>query len=495
MRPRISVCLALVCLLALGDTATSAPIDAKVGDTRATYNRKGTPLRGQASALAAPIATLPYGTRVRVLEKSKGWFRVQAGAHTGWLRSFHTVELAAISGNAQPAHLTARGSAGVSGREVSAAGRQLDANTERGYRSSRADLQRAYRLVDAMEAATARLDPGESLMFIDGGDIGRAGRAYGRPGRIPGGPEAPRGGSGRKARSGVGGLLGRLGGEAARRLGAGDRGGRIAESLITGATEYVNQVKRKFSPRQEYFLGRAVAAEAIAKYGVDPDNNRRRYVRLVGDAIVRCTARLPGNFGGYHFEVLNSDVINGVSGPGGFVLVTRGAVNACRSESELAAVLSHELAHISMKHGEKMLRSGREFPTMVNSLAGVAGAAAGQGQWSQGLVRFFGQVARNVSNTAINHGYGRTMEFQADGEGNNIVWDVYYNWGAMQSFLRHMRPESHAFVGSATHPSPAARVQALDRVVAPWKPYQLRAAAQDARNSRFQSGTGVAPPK
>lgn len=499
MRSRFPVFLALFSLLALGaaDMASSAPVDTKVGDVRATFNKAGTPLRGSASTLAAPTATLPYATRVRVLEKTKGWFRVQTvtpPARTGWLRSFHTVEPSALRSNSAPAHLSTRGSAGVSGREVSAAGRQLDADTERGYRTSRQDLQRAYRRVDAMEAATQRIDPGDILMFIDAGDLGRAGRDYARPARIPGGPTHR---ARKKTRSKVGGLLGKLGGEAARRLGGGDTAGRVVESAITSTTEYVNQVKTKFTPRQEYFLGRAVAAEAIARYGVDPDANRRRYVRMVGDAIVRLSGRLPGNFGGYHFEVLNSDEINGVSGPGGFVLITRGAVQACTCESELAGVLCHELAHIRNQHGEKLLRSGREFPAMMSGLGSVAGAAAGGGAFSQGLVRFFGQAVKNVSATAIDHRYGRSMEFQADGEGTNLLFDVFYDHGALQRFLARMPPGGHAHGGAASHAPPAVRAQSVLAQVAIYPPYKVRAQALEARQSRFQQGTGVTvlPPK
>ena len=463
--------------------ATSAPVDTKVGDTRAIFKRSGTPLRETPSALSAPVATLAYGAQVKVLELKLPWMRVQSGASVGWLRAFETVAPSALAGNASPPHLTTSGSAGVSSREVSAAGRQLDTDTERGFRATRQDLAAAYRAVDAMEAASAALHPADALEFIDIGNLGRRGRDYARPGRVA--PEPPKAAR-RSVPSGAGGLLGKLGGEAARKLGAGKTGSAIAESLINSATDYVDQVKTKFTPQQEYFLGRAVAAQAIARYGVDPDAGRQRYVRLVGEAVARLSDRMPANFGGYHFVVLNSDDVNGVSGPGGFVLVTRGAVNAGGFEAELAGILSHELAHVRLQHGERLLRQSKEFPGLVKGLAGVAGAAAGAGSgWTQGLVRFFGEVATQVGSTAIDNGYGRQLEFDADKEGTYILFDVFYDHTALRTYVGRELGGGRAQGHAATHASPAVRAAALDPVIAGLMVYNPPAEMIAPQQTRF----------
>lgn len=493
MLQRCSIFAVLTALVLMGAPTLldAAPRDTKVGDVRSVFSKQGTPLRASASTLGAATATLPYGTQVRVLEVKLPWIRVQtvaAPARTGWLRAFETVEPAALAGSPAPAHTTYRGGAGVTAREVSAAGRQLDAGTEQRYRTSRQDLVAAYRAVDAMEAETQHLDPAESIAFIMDGSLGRVGRDYARPGRVA--PAAPRRTSGGRVRRGVGGFLGKLGGEVARRAGAGDTGSRVAESLIAGAADYLNQIRTKFTPQQEYYLGRAVAAQAIARYGLDPDPRRRRYVRLVGDAVVRLSSRLPANFGGYHFDVLNSDEVNAVSGPGGFVLITRGAVEAARTEGELAGVLSHELSHISRQHGERLLRQSKKFPTLVKGLAGAASAAAGASAWAQGLTQFFGQVVDHMSTTAINHGYGRALEFESDTEGTYILFDVYYDHGALKSFLGRLGVETHRHVRGATHASPTARAQALDATLARLRPFKTPDSVRQARLDRFHTGAG-----
>ena len=483
--------VALFVLVAWAPSAPASPRDTKVGDVRAVYSKSGVSLREKPSALGKALSTLPFGTRVRVLETKLPWMRVQTipsggrASESGWMKAFETVELSALSQAAPPAHTTYSGSVGaVNARDVSAAGRQLDAGTERRFRASRKDLARAYQLVDAMEQATIQMDPAASIEFIFEGDLGRKGRDYALPGRVAAQPV-----SRSDRRKKAGGLFGKVAGGVAGEL-LGKDAGRIVGAVAEYGTNYVNDLKKKFTPQQEYFLGRAVAAEAIAKYGVDKDPKRRAYVRQVGDALVRLSSRLPANFGGYHFEVLDSDDINGVSGPGGFVLITRGAVEAAQSEAELAGVLAHELAHSRLQHGERLLRQSNKFPSLMGNLAGAAAKGAGQEQMAQQLAQFFTEAVKQVSSNAINHGYGRNMEFEADREGTHMLFDVFYDQNAIKSFLLHMREGAHAHSHSATHASPVMRAGALDPVINAYPPFAPSEKTKAAREGRFKVRMG-----
>ena len=91
-------------------------------------------------------------------------------------------------------------------------------------------------------------------------------------------------------------------------------------------------------------------------------------VKRIGAAIVTLSDRLRQTHGGWHFAVLNSDVPNGISGPGGFVLVTKGALSLARNEDEVAGILAHEMAHVAYKHGEQMIRKSREFQEQLRRL-------------------------------------------------------------------------------------------------------------------------------
>ena len=494
MATRLTLTLLSVCLLlapAGVPHADAAPADTKVGDIRSVFAKSGVVIRKTPSALGGPVATLKYGTQVKVLEVKLPWIRVQAQSGdraSGWVQAWNTVEPSALGANAKPAHLRVTGKSDADGRQVSAAGRQLDAKTERGFRASRNDLEAAYKAVDAMEAATAALHPADALAFIDQGNLGRRGRDYARPARIkPSQRRANQGSTTRRRRGGgIGGALGGLVGEGARRLGAGNDVARVAEGIVGAATQLVDQVKTSFTPEQEYFLGRAVAAQVIARYGVDPNEARRQYVRLVGEAVVRLTDRLPANVGGYHFEVLDSDEINGVSGPGGFVLITRGAVEACQTEAELAGILGHELAHIRYKDGETALRKGSEFPDFVKTLGGAAAKATGNGDFARGLVRFFGQVSSRIGTTAMDTGYGRALERRADTEGTYLLYDVFYEPDGLKNLLSRLPSHAGHQGAAATHDSPQARAELLVPVLAKL-PFKAPAKMLAPRQARFDA--------
>jgi hypothetical protein len=480
--------IALALLLAFGAVTPgfAAPADSKVGDTRLTFSKKGTVLRTAAAKTADAVASLPANTRVLVDEVALPWLRVHTTGQppqSGWLQAWETVEPDALGANAQPAHVTSSGGTGTSARDVATVGRQLDAATERGFRANRRELEAAYVHVDAMENATAALDPAEVIEFIADAGLGRRGRDYARPPFLPHvhQPEPSGSGAADAVEKGAD-ILERFGKikvpSAAKKL------GKVAAKLKDRA----DQLNRKFTPENEYYLGRAVAANAIAKFGLDPDPVRRRYVRLVGDAVVRLSSMLPSTWGGYHFEVLNTDEVNAISGPGGFVLVTRGAVKACRNESELAGILAHELAHIRAGHGEALLRSSKRFSGMMGALtAGLVGALTDidDNEVGRRLVDFMSGAVDEMTSTSIGHGYGRNFEFAADSDGTIQLWDVYYDHGALRDYLLRLAT-TPGHDGGATHAPPDVRANALAGVIAKYGAVEIHPGLVKIRQERFE---------
>jgi predicted Zn-dependent protease len=280
-------------------------------------------------------------------------------------------------------------------------------------------------------------------------------------------------------------MVSNLVGGATAQVGGDRRVGSVIGSLAGSATESVRQVGIKFSPEQEYLVGRAVAATAIARWGLDPDEARQAYVRTVGAAIVRLSTRLPETYGGWTFGVLDSAEVNGVSGPGGFVLLTRGAVDLCADEDELAAVLAHEMAHVSLKHGEKTLREGERFQGGIAALATAAAAAADEQSLRSDFSRFLGDVAEEASRTAMEHSYGRGAEFEADRESVLICYDAGYTGSAMRDCLLKIaaRPGHE---GSDTHATAEERAAALATVIAEYGGPFDGGVGREARAARFR---------
>lgn len=255
-----------------------------------------------------------------------------------------------------------------------------------------------------------------------------------------------------------------LAGNAAGGLVGGGRAGEMARAAVSGALDTATQISKRFSPEQEYWLGRSVAAQVIARYGLDPDERRQDYVRKVGAAIVALSDRLPATYGGYHFAVLDSELENGLSGPGGFVFVTRGALLRCRSEDELAAILAHELAHVALKHGEGVVRASPGWQSGIGTLLKVAGAAANANEQSiaPNLAGLLADTAQGLAKQLAETGYGKEAELAADREGSLVLYSVGYDAGAVRDYLG--AAEGRLARSWETHPAPEVRVAALEEL-------------------------------
>ena len=81
--------------------------------------------------------------------------------------------------------------------------------------------------------------------------------------------------------------------------------------------------------------------------GVYEDQQLQQYVNEVGQRAAKASQRPELQ---YTFTVLDSDEINAFTTGGGYVYITRGIMNYLNSEAELAAVLGHEIGHVTARH-------------------------------------------------------------------------------------------------------------------------------------------------
>lgn len=123
-------------------------------------------------------------------------------------------------------------------------------------------------------------------------------------------------------------------------------------------------------PEDERAIGQATAIALIARSpGLVEDQALVDYVNQVGNLValhgVRTkpspkNPRAPSRR--FYFGVLDEPELTAYSLPGGHVFVTRGLLEQMTSESELAFVLGHEIAHIDLEHGLLALKAGRVAP-------------------------------------------------------------------------------------------------------------------------------------
>jgi hypothetical protein len=138
----------------------------------------------------------------------------------------------------------------------------------------------------------------------------------------------------------------------------------------------------------------------------------------------------------FKFMVLRDPMVQAFALPSGSVYVTTGLLSLLQDESQLAAVLGHETAHVFARHGYLENRSVRKKALTINILQIAAAAAPVGGNFSQGA-QLFGaavQLGATISSEIIVasvFGYSRDMEHQADSDGLIALSNAAYDPAAM----------------------------------------------------------------
>ena len=119
-------------------------------------------------------------------------------------------------------------------------------------------------------------------------------------------------------------------------------GGGCATNPATGKPQLTF-----FGEEAELEMGREADAEIVALVGIYDDEGLASYVEDVGHRLAATSERpyLP-----WSFKVLDDPGVNAFALPGGYVYVTRGILAELASEAELAAVLGHEIGHVTARH-------------------------------------------------------------------------------------------------------------------------------------------------
>lgn len=97
----------------------------------------------------------------------------------------------------------------------------------------------------------------------------------------------------------------------------------------------------------EIVFGRELASKILGKYPPLHDDALNTYLNKVGQVVAKNSERPELD---YHFVVIDTDIINAFAAPGGYVFITRGALNQVQDEAELAAIIAHEIGHVELRH-------------------------------------------------------------------------------------------------------------------------------------------------
>jgi len=226
-----------------------------------------------------------------------------------------------------------------------------------------------------------------------------------------------------------------------------------AVNPVTGESDFV-----LMSEDEEIAIGRQNHALAIKRYGLYDDPELQQYVQKIGSQLAANSHRKNLIF---RFTVLDTNEINAFALPGGYIYITRGLMAYLSNEAELAAVLGHEIGHVTARHSVRQ----QSAATATGLLAAVLASQAGFG----GAGDLFNSIG-----TALVRGYGREHELESDRLGAEYIARTGYDPLAMLEVIRVLKNqevydkqlaksegrEPRAYHGVfATHPDNDKRLQ------------------------------------
>ncbi len=195
---------------------------------------------------------------------------------------------------------------------------------------------------------------------------------------------------------------------------------------------------RPMTEQEEHYLGRAVAATILGQYRLYRNDRLTRYLNESGQSLALASDR-PFTFGGYRIGVLDSEEVNALSCPGGTILITRGMLRRAQNEEELAAILSHEIGHVSNRDGLAAIQQAH-WLEVVTLLGSEAARKAGGAEMAK-LVSLFEGSVQDVVKTLLVSGYSREQEGQADRSALALLQRCGYDPNGLPDFLRKLGRE------------------------------------------------------
>jgi predicted Zn-dependent protease len=256
------------------------------------------------------------------------------------------------------------------------------------------------------------------------------------------------------------------------------------KAAIVKTSKAIRSTFADITEEEEYYIGRTVAALILSRYPVYDNKAVTSYVNTVGNAVAVYSER-PEIYAGYHFLVLDSDEVNALSAPGGFIFITKGLMQRCRDEEMLACILAHEVGHVSARHGLQSIKKSR----LVDAFK-IIGQEAAERYAPEKLAKLtdiFENALGDIVENLIERGYDRKYEYEADKLGVQTAARTGYSPQGIMDFLQTMVEDSSkpGLKGwFQTHPSPADRMKRVGKEIEGLGSVPQKEAA---RTTRFQN--------
>lgn len=189
---------------------------------------------------------------------------------------------------------------------------------------------------------------------------------------------------------------------------------------------------------QEQQEGLALLRELRGRRPMIEDAELSDWINQLGQ---RLGSRSP-NRGKLYFLIEKNNVVNAYTLTGGVIIINSGLILNTQSESELAAVMAHEIAHVSQRHIARMQEAGKNSPLMTG-LGVLAGAAVASQSPDAAQAIVTGTMAMQAHQQIV---FTQRAEAEADRIGLRILANAGFNTEAMPYFLEKLeRSETNAY--------------------------------------------------
>ena len=217
------------------------------------------------------------------------------------------------------------------------------------------------------------------------------------------------------------------------------------------------------SAKEEQAIARAILKEVAVSPEIVQDIEVIDYLKNLGNRLV---AYSPNKTQQFNFFVVNESSINAFAMLGGVIGVHTGLILASNSESEVASVLGHEIAHVTQRHLPRMI--AQQKTDSIKTVLGIALAllvARANPQLSAGTM-----TAASAMGVQKQLDYTRDHEKEADRVGFQILTDAGFDGRAMVSFFSTLQKGSRFSEGAApsflrTHPITTERISDISNRV------------------------------
>ena len=229
----------------------------------------------------------------------------------------------------------------------------------------------------------------------------------------------------------------------------------LAPALAEGLPDLGDTAQLSLTPQMERRVGESIMRDIrLHDPTFDDDPDATAYLNVLGNRLVSNSQDARQDF---EFFLVKDPTLNAFALPGGYIGVHTGLIVSAQSESELASVLAHEIAHVTQRHVARMVsKEGQISVAMLaamalaiisrNSQLGTAAAAIGQA----------GVITAQI-------GFTREFEREADRIGFMTLEKSGFDLSAMPAFFVRMQKAGRLYENNApaylrTHPVTTERI-------------------------------------